>query len=82
MCAWEINKFGLGNDGYWNNTRFLKQMEMALKIADIKYPSNKYSEVWVFDQSSGHYAFREDSLNVNRMNVNRMNVNQEVFSLE
>ena len=69
MCAREILKFGSGNDGYWNNARFLKQMEMALKIADIKYPSDKYSKVWVFDQSSGHCAFREDTLNVNRMNV-------------
>ena len=44
-------------------------MEMAVKIADIKYPSDRYSKVWIFDQSSGHCAFKEDALNVNRMNV-------------
>ena len=45
MCGQEIIKFGLGNDGYWNNARFLKQMEMTLEIADIKCPSDKYSKV-------------------------------------
>ena len=69
MCAREILKFGSGSEGYWNNARFLKQMEMAIKIADIKYPSDKYSKVWVFDQSSGHCALREDALHVTRMNV-------------
>ena len=65
MCAWEIIKLGLENNGYWNNARFLKQMDMALKIADIKYPSDKYSKAWVFDQSSGQCTFREDPLYVN-----------------
>ena len=60
MCAREIIKLGLGNNGYWNNARFLKQMDMALKIADIKYPSDKYSKAWVFDQSSGQCTFREE----------------------
>ena len=69
MCAREILKFGAGSEGYWNNARFLKQMESAVKIADIKYPSDTHSKVWLFDQSSGHTAFREDALNVNRMNV-------------
>ena len=59
MCAREIIKFGSGSTGIT-----LKQMEMAFKIADVKYPSDKYSKVWVFDQSSGHCAFREDALNV------------------
>ena len=69
MCAREILKFGAGNEGYWNNSRFLKQMENAVKIADIKYPSDKYTKVCFFDQSSGHCAFKDDSLNVRRMNV-------------
>ena len=69
MCAGEIIKFGAGSEGYRNNARFLKQMEGAVKIADIKYPSDTHSKVWIFDQSSGYTAFREDALNVNRMNV-------------
>ena len=44
-------------------------MEKAVKIANIKYPSDSYSKVWLFDQSSGHCAFREDALNINKMNV-------------
>ena len=44
-------------------------MEMAIKIAHIKYSSDNNSKLWLFDQSSGHCAFREDALNVNRMNV-------------
>ena len=69
-CAREILKFGTGSEGYWNNAKFLKQMERAIVIANIKYPSDRYSKVWLFDQSSGHCAFKEDALNVNRMNVN------------
>ena len=44
-------------------------MERATAIADIKFPSDKYGTVWLFDQSSGYCAFKEDA-NVNRMNVN------------
>ena len=69
MCAREIIKFGSGSEGYWTNARFLQQMERAVKIGDIKYPSDKFSKVWIFDQSSGHCAFSEDALNVHRMNV-------------
>ena len=69
MCAREVVKFGSGSEGYWNNAKFLKQMERAVKIANRKYPSEKFTKVWIFDQSSGHCAYREDALNVNRMNV-------------
>ena len=68
--AREILKFGSGNESYWNSEKFLKQMERAVAIADVKYPSDRFSKVWIFDQSSGHCAFRDDALNVNRMNVN------------
>ena len=70
MCTREILKFGSGNEGYWNSEKFLKQMERAVAIADVKYPSDRFSKVRIFDQSSGHCAFRDDALNVNRMNVN------------
>lgn len=69
-CAREIIKFGANNDGYWNNEKFLKQVQRAEGIARIKYPPDSHSLIWIFDQSSGHRAFKEDSLNVNRMNVN------------
>ena len=63
-------KFGAGSDGYWNNELILKQMERAFKIAAIKYPSDQWNHLWIFDQSSGHCAYKKDSLNVSRMNVN------------
>ena len=44
-------------------------MERAVKIPKIKYPSDQWNCVWIFNQSSGHCAFKEDSLNVSRMNV-------------
>lgn len=44
-------------------------MERAVKIATIKYPCDVFNCVWIFDQSSGHCAFKEDALNVSRMNV-------------
>ena len=60
---------GCGSDGYLTNARFLQQMEKAMKIGDIKYPSDKFSKVWIFDQSNGHHAFSEDALNVHKRNV-------------
>ena len=62
MCAREMIKFGAAGEGYWNNQRFLKQMDRAIKIAEIKYPSDKFTIVWLFDQSSGHTAFKDDAL--------------------
>ena len=69
-CVGEFIKFGARNEGYWNSARLLIQMERATAIAAIKFPPDKFSKVWRFDQSSGHCAFKEDALNVNRMNVN------------
>ena len=69
-CAREIIKFGAASEGYWNSERFLRQMERAIAIAREKYPRNTFNTVWLFDQSSGHCAYKEDSLNVRRMNVN------------
>ena len=56
MCAQETIKFRAGSEGYWNNARFLKQMESIVNIADIKYPSDTHSKVWIFGQSSGPHC--------------------------
>lgn len=69
MCAREIIKFVAGSEGYWNNSRFLKQIEDAVKFAECKYPSTNFTEVCLFDQSSGYTAFGEDALNVSKINV-------------
>ena len=69
QSAVEIIKYGAAGDGYWNNERFLKQVRKAITVAEFKYPLDKHTLVWLFDQSSGHCAYREDALNVNKMNV-------------
>ena len=48
----------------------MKQMEMAIKIAEIKYPKNDgWRLVWIFDHSSCHGAMAEDALDVTKMNM-------------
>ena len=69
-CAQEVIKFEANCEGYWNNERFLNQVTIAAAISKIKFHSDSHSLVWIFDQSSGHRAFKDDSLNINRMNVN------------
>ena len=66
----EVFKFGAANEGYWNSERFMKQMEKSIEIAKVKFPPSAYTTFWLFDQSSGHCAFKSDSLIVRRMNVN------------
>ena len=41
----------------------------AIKIAKVKYSSEHHKVFWLFDHSSGHTAFADDALNVNRMDV-------------
>ena len=36
---------------------------------NFKYPAEDYNVVWLFDQSSGHCAYSDDVLNVNKMNA-------------
>ena len=40
------------------------------QFAEIKYPTATHNIVFLFDQSSGHTAYAEYSLNANKMNVN------------
>ena len=53
----------------WDSEKFLNQVEHSIKIAEIKYPKESHSLVFLFDQSGGHTAFSDDALNVNHMNV-------------
>ena len=41
----------------------------AVAIAEFKYPLQKNTIVFIFDQSSCHKAYAEDTLNASRMNV-------------
>lgn len=62
-------KYGAEGEGYWNSDKFIAQVENVIKIVKIKYPMELYDVIWLFDHSSGHTAFAEDALNVNKMNV-------------
>ena len=61
-------EIGQNHDGYWNNERFMEQMEVALKVAEAKYPPHMFKHVWVFDHSSGHTAYATDALVTSRLN--------------
>jgi hypothetical protein len=66
----EILEGGENREGYWTWDRFIKQMERAIEIAEIKCPKEGgWRHVWVFDHSSCHAAMADDALDVNRMNV-------------
>ena len=67
--ARQLLKIGAEYEGYWDNEKFMKQVEKAIEIAEVKYPKESHSLVFLFDHSSGHTAFSDDALNVNRMNV-------------
>ncbi len=62
-------KLGAEYEGYWDSEKFLKQVENAITITEVKYPKESHSLVFLFDQSSGHTAFPDDALNVSCMNV-------------
>ena len=63
-------EYGEGKEGYWTSERFLAQMDIAVKIAEIKYPKTKgYKVIWVFDNSSCHNAYADDALIAAHMNA-------------
>ena len=67
--ARKILKYGAEQEGYWNSNRFMEQVKIVADIATHKYPVDKLSIVWLFDQSSGHCAYEDSALNLRRMNV-------------
>ena len=36
-------KYGVESEGYWNNEKFIKQVEDVIKIVNVKYPKNYYN---------------------------------------
>lgn len=62
-------EYGADKEGYWTSEKFMVNIEVAARIAEFKYPSDKHTIVWLFDQSSCHHAFAEDALNAKVMNV-------------
>ena len=68
--ARETLEYGETREGYWTNEKFMKQLNKAVKIAEVKYPkADGWNLVWIFDHSSCHTAMAEDALDVTRMNV-------------
>ena len=67
--AREIIFYGENRDGYWTGEKFISQLKRAVLIAEVKYPPDKYSLLWLFDQSSNHTAKSPDALVAKRMNV-------------
>ena len=62
-------KYGAEKEGYWNSNRFMANIKNAVAMAEFKYPPEKNTLVFIFDQSSCHKAYAENALNVTRMNV-------------
>lgn len=56
-------------------------MEMARKIAEIKYPKEEgWKHAWVFNHSSCHAAMADDELDASKMNV-RPGGKQRLFGM-
>ena len=48
----------------------MKHMEKAVQIAEAKFPKEEgYRLYWIFDHSSCHTAYADDSLNASKMNA-------------
>ena len=48
---------------------FIEQVKVAATTTEQKHPPDRYSIIWIFEQSSGHCAYAENALNVPRINV-------------
>ena len=71
MKARVLLEYGESKEGYWTCDKFVEQIKMAVKIAEVKYPKSEgWRHVWIFDHSSCHSAMADDSLEVSKMNVN------------
>ena len=40
-----VFEYGKTRDGYWNNQLFMEQMEVAVKVAEAKYPPRAFNHV-------------------------------------
>lgn len=63
-----IFEYGKAKEGYWDCHLFMEQMEVAVKVAEAKYPPHIYKHVWIFDHSCGHTAFAPDALVASHLN--------------
>ena len=69
--ARQFLEYGESREGYWTSVKFMLQMEIAVDIAEVKYPNEDgWQHVWVFDQSSCNKVMTDNALDVSHMNVN------------
>ena len=47
--ARQVLKLGAEYEGYWDSDKFMKQVDKAITIAEVKYPRESYSLVFLFD---------------------------------
>ena len=48
----------------------MKHMEKAVQVAEAKFPKDEgYRLYWIFDHSSYHTAYADDTLNASKMNA-------------
>ena len=62
-------EYGADKEGYWTSEKFMVNIEVAARIAEFEYPSDKHTIMWLFDQSSCHQAITVDALNAKVINV-------------
>ena len=66
-------EYGENKEGYWTSDKFMDQMAIAVKIAEVKYPKVEgWKHVWIFDHSScGRFLRRfEDECETRRQTSN------------
>ena len=64
--ASEFLEYGESREGYWTKDRFVRQMEMAIKITTQR---RKGEDTCGSDHSSCHAAMVDNALDVSKMNV-------------
>jgi len=66
--ARKITYPGKGRDTWWDLLQLVKQLKSTIAIFGYTHPN--CTGIFVFDRSSAHEGYAEDSLNVNSMNIN------------
>ncbi|KIJ43854.1 hypothetical protein M422DRAFT_169388, partial [Sphaerobolus stellatus SS14] len=59
---------GKNGDAWWDCSQLMEQIKNAIPIFEFLHPNA--IGIWIFDCSSAHEAFAENSLNVKNMNIN------------
>ena len=62
-------EYGQNREGYWKSEKFMEQVKKAVSIAEAKYPQDRFTLLFIFDQSCNHTAKAPDALVANKMNV-------------